>query len=106
MVRMSHVHITSAGILPAQVVMDWRVRRAQVWVLIQRLFCETAQEPPLHLKPTTVTASPQKAKKKTPKKCVNANAGGLGYPTAFLLSSLNSAGVVLPVQSLTQPCPA
>lgn len=81
MVRMSHVHITSAGILPAQVVMDWRVRRAQVWMLIQRLFCETAQEPPLHLKPTTVTASPQKAKKKNrPKNVLMQMQGVWGIP--------------------------
>lgn len=43
--------------------MYWRVGSAQVWVLIQRLCCETAQEPPLCLKPTTATASPEKAKK-------------------------------------------
>lgn len=40
-----------------------RVCSAQVWVLIRRLLCETAQGTPLCLKPTTVTASPQKAKK-------------------------------------------
>lgn len=74
-------------------------------VLIQRLLCETAQEPPQRLKPTTVTASPHKAKK-TAQTRVNAHAGGLGCPTAFLLSSLSSGGVVQPLQSLTQPCPA
>lgn len=38
-----------------------RMCSAQVWVLI--LFSETARDTPLCLKPTTVTASPQKAEK-------------------------------------------
>lgn len=102
MVRVSHItsrHICWDSSCPGGLC-------AQVWLLIQRLCCETAQEPPLCLKPTTETAKSPKSKKTRPNKFVNANAGGLGCPTAFLLSSLHSGGALHPLQLLIQPCPA
>lgn len=63
MVRVSHItsrHICWDSSCPGGLC-------AQVWLLIQRLCCETAQEPPLCLKPTTETAKSPKKQRKTPK---------------------------------------
>lgn len=79
----------------------------QVVYVLQGVECSgvgSEPEPPLCLKPTTVTASPQKAKKNAQTNVFMQMQGVWGVPQLSCSAPSNLERLTL--QSLTQPCPA